>query len=68
MVEGILSWVCIALFIFGNFNPEYLIASAAFAIASQLELNREKEDWYLYITEYPNQYLAMSVNLMKRST
>lgn len=44
MVEGILSWVCIALFIFCNFNPEYLIASAAFAIACQLELNQKKED------------------------
>ena len=68
MIEGILSWVCIALFIFGNFNPEYLIASAAFAIASQLELNREKKDWNSCITEYPNQCLAMSVNLMKRNT
>ena len=41
MIEGILSWIC--LFIgFITRNPNYLIASGAFAIAAQIELYRKK--------------------------
>ena len=41
MVEGVISWICLAVFIFGGFNPVYLVASGLFAVAA----NRESYFW-----------------------
>ena len=40
MIEGILSWVCLIMSVI-NENTDYLIASAIFAVAAQIELYRK---------------------------
>lgn len=44
MVEGVISWICLAVFIFGGFNPVYLIASGLFAVAANIWIGNHKED------------------------
>lgn len=41
MIECIVSWICLFIGIVTR-NPNYLIASGAFAIALQIELYRKK--------------------------
>ena len=44
MVEAVISWICLAAFIFGGFNPVYLIASGLFAVAANIWIGNHKED------------------------
>ena len=44
MVEGVISWICLAVFIFGGFNPVYLVASGLFAVAANIWIGNHKED------------------------
>ena len=44
MVEGIISWICLAVFIFGGFNPVYLVASGLFAVAANIWIRNHKDD------------------------
>lgn len=37
MISYLLSWICLGVFIFGGFNPMYLIASGLFAIANNVK-------------------------------
>ncbi len=37
MLAGLISWICLCVFIFGGLNPMYLIASGIFAIASNVK-------------------------------
>ena len=41
MIEGIISWICLFIGLITQ-NPNYLIASGVFAIATQIELYRKK--------------------------
>ena len=43
MVEGVISWICLAVFIFGGFNPVYLVASGLFAVAANIWIGNHKE-------------------------
>ena len=44
MIEGVISWICIAVFIFGGFNPVYLIASGLVAVAANIWIRNHKDD------------------------
>ena len=44
MIEGVISWICLAVFIFGGFNPVYLVASGLFAVAANIWIRNHKED------------------------
>ena len=44
MIEGVISWICLAVFIFGGFNPVYLVASGLFAVAANIWRRNQKED------------------------
>ena len=44
MIEGVISWICLAVFIFGGFNPVYLIASGLFAVAANIWIRNHKDD------------------------
>lgn len=44
MIEGIISWICLAVFIFGGFNPLYLVASGLFAVAANIWIRNHKDD------------------------
>ena len=44
MVEGVISWICLAVFIFGGFNPVYLVASGLFAVAANIWIRNHKDD------------------------
>ena len=42
MIEGVISWICLAVFIFGGFNPVYLVASGLFAVAANIWIKNHK--------------------------
>lgn len=44
MIEGVISWICLAIFIFGGFNPVYLVASGLFAVAANIWIRNHKDD------------------------
>lgn len=44
MIEGVISWICLAVFIFGGFNPVYLVASGLFAVAANIWIRNHKDD------------------------
>ena len=44
MIEGVISWICLAIFIFGGFNPVYLVASGLFAVAANIWISNHKDD------------------------
>ena len=44
MIEGVISWICLAVFIFGGFNPMYLVASGLFAVAANIWIRNHKDD------------------------
>lgn len=44
MIEGVISWICLAVFIFGGFNPMYLVASGLFAVAANIWIRTHKDD------------------------
>ena len=44
MIEGVISWICLAVFIFGGFNPMYLVASGLFAVAANIWIRNHKND------------------------
>ena len=44
MIEGVISWICLAVFIFGGFNPVYLVASVLFAFAANIWIRNHKDD------------------------
>lgn len=44
MIEGVISWICLAVFIFGGFNPVYLVASGLFAVAANIWIRNHKND------------------------
>ena len=44
MIEAIISWICLAVFIFGGFNPVYLVASGLFAVAANIWIRNHKDD------------------------
>ena len=44
MVEGVISWICLAVFIFDGFNPVYLVASGLFAVAANIWIRNHKDD------------------------
>ena len=44
MIEGVISWICLAVFIFGSFNPVYLVASGLFAVAANIWIRNHKDD------------------------
>ena len=44
MIEAVISWICLAVFIFGGFNPVYLVASGLFAVAANIWIRNHKDD------------------------
>ena len=44
MIESVISWICLAVFIFGGFNPVYLVASGLFAVAANIWIRNHKDD------------------------
>ena len=44
MIEAVISWICLAVFIFGCFNPVYLVASGLFAVAANIWIRNHKDD------------------------
>ena len=44
MIEVVISWICLAVFIFGGFNPVYLVASGLFAVAANIWIRNHKDD------------------------
>lgn len=44
MIEVIISWACLLYFVFYNHDPSWLIASGLFAIATNINQLKDKED------------------------
>ena len=44
MIEAVISWICLAVFIFGCFNPVYVVASGLFAVAANIWIRNHKDD------------------------
>ena len=44
MIEAIICWACLLYFIFYKHDPSWLIASGLFAIATNINQLKDKED------------------------
>lgn len=44
MVEAVISWICLAVFIFGGFNPDAIKYTGLFAVAANIWIKNHKDD------------------------